>query len=231
MPDNEKLTLEQVLKDHPAWLADKRYRQDEPYPRTAAEAAAVVGSTRTAPTRADHTPAAPEATPNPEAPQAADSTPPAAEAVSPTPATPEAANSAPPATRAWIPRIQLQLSRVQRVLLWATLSVVLLLAMYPATTLQEWQENDSYNGIPLPGYWDAVNPRSVAQYELSKPWVRDVGQRTVLTSMPKWYITDQGTRLWLREVPDYARMRLECSLALAIGIGLICALGSAKRDV
>jgi hypothetical protein len=27
----------------------------------------------------------------------------------------------------------------------------------------------------------------------------------------------------------YARMRLECGLALVIGVGLICALGNAKR--
>ena len=50
--------------------------------------------------------------------------------------------------------------------------------------------------------------------------------------MPKWYITDEDTdhtRVWFREEPDYARRRLECGLALAIGIGLICALGKAKR--
>jgi hypothetical protein len=201
MADREK----PIVKDRPAcWVppldygqlaatvADRLSRRDEPHPLIDAEA----------PTAVSPTPA--EASPTPVAPETVSTTLAAPELVSP-----------PPAPRAWMPDIRVQFSRVQMLLLWATISGVLLLTMYPTTTLHFWD---------LEGAYHDINPRNLTEV-IKAPWLREVGARKLITSVPQWRVLIEGNWYWFKEEPDYRSMRLECGLVAFIGLGLMMALG------
>jgi hypothetical protein len=117
-----------------------------------------------------------------------------------------------------MPGIRVQLSRVQRILLWATISAVLVLAMYPTTTLHYWDHQGGYHDI---------DPRTIQLKD--RTWIREIGARRLIVSMPQWIETFDDGSFYFREEPHYKRMWLECGLVLVMGLGLVFALGNTGK--
>lgn len=114
------------------------------------------------------------------------------------------------------PATQSRFSRGQRVVLWATVSVILLAAMYPTTEVLTWKDNGWNLRIP---------PETLKILVAEHPWVNNVGSRKLVVTLDQWSDHFGGDEAYFKEFPDFRRMIVEILTSLVLGGGLAYAIG------